>query len=197
MPNTIKEQIEYIEKNYAGTHKEDLLAIWERLQANNQEILNLYLELGKLEKPSEPILQVKLLHPEAKVPTRGSEGAIGWDLYSTESHPISLSPGTPTIINTGIAVAIPHGYYGRVAPRSGLAAKQGIDVLAGVIDEDYRGEVKVILNNTTDQFKIIDLSKPIAQLILERADQGKLIAVSELLATVRGEGGFGSTDRKE
>lgn len=163
-----------------------------------KELLDLWMYLHQHEKP-EPILQIKLLHPDAKVPTRGSDGAIGWDLHMGQvvRSPFILLPHETRKVHTGISVAIPHGYYGRIAPRSGLAAKQGINILAGVIDEDYRGEILVLLHNTSNISVSIDQTKPIAQLILERADQGRLIVVDELDDTVRGDGGFGSTDTKK
>src|ERR1700745_3122895 len=85
------------------------------------------------------------------LPTRGSAQAIGLDLYAdvTEARgAIEIRPGYRALVSTGIAIALPPGYYGRVAPRSGLALKQGIDVMAGVIDEDYRGEIHALLLNT-------------------------------------------------
>ena len=211
MAKTIQEQLDYINTYYEGTHKEDLLVIWNHLKSESdkhshfvdslsnkaKEIIDIWHYLHKQERP-EPILQVKLLHPDAKVPTRGSEGAIGWDLYKPITRsPLVILAQDYQIVDLGIAVKIPHGHYGRIAPRSGLAAKQGINVLAGVIDEDYTGEVKVILHNTTHNNVVIDQTKAIAQLILERADIGKLMVVEELLSTVRGSGGFGSTDNKE
>jgi len=142
-------------------------------------------------------LRVKRLTPTAKLPTRGSAQAIGLDLYAdvTEARgAIEIRPGYRALVSTGIAIALPPGYYGRVAPRSGLALKQGIDVMAGVIDEDYRGEIHALLLNT-NQWETFWV-KPgdrIAQLILERADIMPVVEVDELDATVRGANGYGST----
>ena len=83
-----------------------------------------------------------MLSPGAVAPTRGSAGAAGYDLYANEDVTIGNTEFTP--VNTGVSVAIPPGYYGRIAPRSGLAAKCGIIIGGGVIDEDYRGEIKVL-----------------------------------------------------
>ena len=94
-------------------------------------------------------LRFKQLDPRAVLPKRGSALAAGLDVCSIEE--ISLAPKQRVTARTGLAVAIPHGFYGRVAPRSGLAAKNGLDVLAGVIDSDYRGEVCCLLYNTGDE----------------------------------------------
>jgi dUTP pyrophosphatase len=137
-------------------------------------------------------LQYTLLSDSAKAPSYGSKGAIGLDLYAAEDG--YVSPGAVTCIDTGVAVAIPEGYYGRIAPRSGLAAKIGVDVLAGVIDPDYRGEIKVLLTAHLDKavYKF-GRGEKIAQLILERAERAELVYVDALGATERGSGGFGST----
>lgn len=143
-----------------------------------------------------PTLRVKRLRPDAVIPTYGSPGAIGLDLsFSCDrvGGSLCLYPGEWGTYSTGLAVAIPEGYYGRIAPRSGLAAKYGIDVLAGVIDSDYRGEIKVVLiNNGSAHFWIEDHAR-IAQLILERADQPLVLTVDDLEDTWRGTAGFGST----
>lgn len=136
-------------------------------------------------------LKVKLVHPEAQVPTRGSIHSAGVDLYAPEGH--RLVPGQRKLIPTGIQIAVPHGFYGRVAPRSGLAFKHGIDVLAGVIDSDYRGDLGVILINTGTQNFIIQKGDRIAQLIVEAILTPEVIQVKELDDTERGAGGFGST----
>ena len=88
---------------------------------------------------SPAILNFKRLDPRATLPTRGSTSSAGLDLYSIED--LSILPGKRVLARTGLAVAVPQGFYGRVAPRSGLAVKNGLDVLAGVIDSDYRGDV--------------------------------------------------------
>lgn len=135
--------------------------------------------------------QVKLLSDTASVPVRGSPCAAGYDLSSAED---AIVPARGRkLIKTDIAIAIPAGTYARVAPRSGLAYKHGIDVMAGVIDEDYRGAVGVILYNTSDQPFRVATRDRIAQLILERIDTPPANVVSELGGTARGEGGFGST----
>jgi dUTP pyrophosphatase len=137
------------------------------------------------------MLFVQKLHQESKLPTRGSSGAAGYDLYSSEDT--MIYPHGQCMVATGISIKVPSGTYGRVAPRSGLAVKFGIDVLAGVIDEDYRGEVKVILINHGDASFPIARGDRIAQLVLEQIQTPDVQHVVSLDETERGEGGFGST----
>jgi dUTP pyrophosphatase len=136
-------------------------------------------------------MSVKLLNPDATVPTRGSDEAAGYDLYSL--YPLKINPCERVVVSTGIAMKIPVGTYGRVAPRSGLALKNGIDVLAGVIDADYRGEIKVILINHDSKVVEFPAQSKIAQLIFEKIETPELEVVENLDDTNRGEGGFGST----
>ena len=96
-----------------------------------------------------PILKVKKLDPNAKLPVRGSAQAAGYDLHA--NHDSVIPARGKAIIKTGLAMAIPEGNYGRIAPRSGLAAKHMIDVGAGVIDSDYRGEIGVVLFNLSEK----------------------------------------------
>ncbi|KIS68923.1 putative dUTP pyrophosphatase [Mycosarcoma maydis] len=130
-------------------------------------------------------------HPLAKLPTRGSALAAGYDLYSAEK--VVLPQGGRKVVQTGICVAIPDGHYGRVAPRSGLASKHGIDTGAGVIDQDYRGLLGVLLFNLGEQDFIINQGDRIAQLILEKISTPDVQEVESLSETLRGAGGFGST----
>jgi dUTP pyrophosphatase len=136
-------------------------------------------------------LRVKLLNDRARAPVRGSAGAAGYDLASCEG--VVVPAGQRKVIKTGVSVAVPPGTYGRVAPRSGLAVRMGIDVLAGVIDEDYRGELAVILLNTGDAPFEVSPGDRIAQLILERIVTPDTVMVDDLDDTVRGAGRFGST----
>jgi dUTP pyrophosphatase len=136
-------------------------------------------------------LHFKKLDPRAILPTRGSSSAAGLDLYSIE--PVSLAPGQRVIARTGLAVAVPEGYYGRVAPRSGLATKQGLDVLAGVIDTDYRGEIGCLLHNTGAETIELPARSKICQLIIEKIITPEAVWADDLSNTDRGSGGFGST----
>lgn len=138
-------------------------------------------------------LRVKLLRQDAIVPTRGSARAAGIDLYSCEI--LTIQPHERALVPTGIAIAIPDHCYGRVAPRSSLALRDGIDVGAGVIDEDYRGEVKVLLFNHSALPFEIHRGDRIAQLIIEKISYAQVTLVDELPSTQRGDKGFGSTGK--
>jgi dUTP pyrophosphatase len=136
-------------------------------------------------------LSFKKLDPDAVLPTRGSPAAAGLDLYSIEA--VSLNRGERRLIRTGLAVAIPEGFYGRVAPRSGLAVQKGIDVLAGVIDADYRGEIRCLLINSGEETVHLPAQTKICQLIIEKIITPDAVWVESLSDTSRGGGGFGST----
>lgn len=131
-------------------------------------------------------------HPEFP-PSRATPGSIGYDLFSPIDT--SIPPNSRKAVPIGIRMDIPLGLYGRIAPRSGLAAKHGIDVAAGVIDPDYRGEIKVLLVNTSQKKFQIKKGDKIAQMIFERAALPAIRFFSSLTDTVRGQGGFGSTDK--
>lgn len=135
--------------------------------------------------------RVQKLHPRAILPTKASSGSAGYDLSSIEN--IIIDPGGKALIRTGLKIAIPENTYGRVAPRSGLAVRHGIDVGAGVIDADYRGEVSVLLFNHGKDCYHVHAGSRIAQLILERILTPDVEEVDVLDATERGEGGFGSS----
>lgn len=137
------------------------------------------------------LLRFKQLDSRAVLPTRGSSHAAGLDICSIED--IELGPKQRVLARTGLAVAIPPGFYGRVAPRSGLAAKDGLDVLAGVIDSDYRGEVCCLLYNTSDEGITLSAGSKICQLIVEQIITPEAAWASDLDETARGAGGFGST----
>ena len=136
-------------------------------------------------------LLVKLLTPNAIPPMRASLLAAGYDLCSNEN--IIIPARQRKLVHTGISIAIPNEHYGRVAPRSGLALKKGIDVGAGVCDADYRGEICVILFNHSDEDFEVNEGDRIAQLILERISTPSVRIVEDLDDTERGENGFGST----
>ena len=136
------------------------------------------------------IVKIKKLNDKAIMPQWNNRSA-GCDLSSTECY--TLKPGERKLFKTGLSMAIPDSLYGRIAPRSGLAFKSGIDVMAGVIDEDYRGEVGVILINLGQEDKTIFVGDKIAQLILESYHTASFYWVDDLEATDRGSGGFGST----
>lgn len=147
-------------------------------------------------------LLIKRLHADAMLPVRKSDGAAGYDMYSdqevtlppllTVTHDDSLANSRATLVSTGIAMTVPEGTYGQLAPRSGLAVK-GIHVGAGVIDEDYTGEVKVLLFNLSDKPIVLAKHERIAQLILKKIETPEVEEVQELGVTARGGNGFGST----
>jgi len=140
------------------------------------------------------MVAVKLLHKDAKAPTRANRHAAGFDLYAITGA--ELPPWSRLLVPTGIAVSLPRGTYGRIAPRSGLASKQGVAIMAGVVDNDYRGEIHVLLLNASYHFCQLEAGDRIAQLILERYDDDPdVMVVDTLPGTERGSGGFGSTGR--
>ncbi|KAI1334761.1 deoxyuridine 5'-triphosphate nucleotidohydrolase [Xylariaceae sp. FL0016] len=138
-----------------------------------------------------PPLMIKKLSDKAKLPTRGSAFAAGYDIYAAKETVIPARG--KALVDTDIAIAVPAGTYGRIAPRSGLASKHFIDTGAGVIDADYRGQVKVLLFNHADTDFSVAEGDRVAQLVIERIYTPEVREVAELDASVRGAGGFGST----
>ena len=136
-------------------------------------------------------VKIHLITETAIMPTQSSPGAAGWDLYADES--MIIQPGARAMIATGIAVSLPLDTVGMIWPRSGLALKQGIDVLAGVVDSDYRGPVGVVLQNHGQYGVLISPGDRIAQLVIQPIVPARLMAVSQLGDTHRGDRGFGST----
>ena len=139
-------------------------------------------------------LRVRRLHADAVLPRRAYEGDAGFDLASCEQ--VALEPGARAVVGTGIAVAIPEGHAGLVLPRSGLAAQNGVSVVnsPGLIDEGYRGEVKVILLNTdANERFLVEPGMRIAQLVVVPLPSVALVDAVELPPSRRGEGGLGSS----
>ena len=134
---------------------------------------------------------IKKLEESATIPTRATDSDAGYDLYSINDGIVPA--GGRKVVGTGIAIAIPPPYYGRVAPRSGLAVKKGIDVLAGVIDSGYRNEIGVVLINLGGASVTLPAGTRIAQIIIEKCHEVEWNDVEELAASNRGQGGFGST----
>ncbi|MBN3296330.1 DUT protein, partial [Amia calva] len=139
------------------------------------------------------VLRFAKLSENATPPTKGSSKAAGYDLYSAYDYTIPAMD--KAIVKTDIQIAVPSGCYGRVAPRSGLAAKHFIDVGAGVVDEDYRGNVGVVLFNFSKETFEVKKGDRVAQLICERISYPELEQHETLDETERGAGGFGSTGR--
>lgn len=140
-------------------------------------------------------MKIKLLSDKAKVPTRGSEEAAGWDLYAATGA--TIPPHSTVKVSTDIAIEIPAGYFGAVFARSGLATKQGLRPAncVGVIDSDYRGSVIVALHNDSDQVKEIFSGDRIAQLIFIPYSSWDWEIVDELSDTDRGDGSFGHSGK--
>lgn len=131
-------------------------------------------------------------------PAYATELSAGVDLKANLEQPVTIGPLERTLVPTGLFIALPAGYEAQVRPRSGLAAKNGITVLntPGTIDADYRGEIKVILVNLSNQpFEIVP-GERIAQMVIARHETAQWEEVESLDSTERGEGGFGSTGRK-
>ncbi|EDO46592.1 predicted protein [Nematostella vectensis] len=145
------------------------------------------------EERAETVLYFKKLTKLGLPPTRGSSHAAGYDLYS--AYDVSIPAQGKALVKTDIAVAIPDGCYGRVAPRSSLAWKHQIDVGAGVIDRDYRGNVGVVLFNLGSSAYEVKQGDRIAQLIVERIQTPSIVEVEDLDSTERGAGGYGSTGK--
>lgn len=134
-------------------------------------------------------LRVKKLHPDAVIPTRTSPHSVGYDLYSMED--ITVPSMDRRIVSTGVCATLPPGVYGRIAPRSGMTLKYGIQTGAGVVDPDYTGELVVVLFNFGSEDFEIKKGNRIAQMILERCETPLIEEVVELVETTRGNNGFG------
>ncbi|XP_042798051.1 deoxyuridine 5'-triphosphate nucleotidohydrolase, mitochondrial isoform X3 [Panthera leo] len=150
---------------------------------------------SKRARPAEDAMRLRFvrLSEHATAPSKGSARAAGYDLYSAYDY--TVPPMEKVLVKTDIQIALPSGCYGRVAPRSGLAAKHFIDVGAGVIDEDYRGNVGVVLFNFGKEKFEVKKGDRIAQLICERIFYPEIEEVQVLDDTERGSGGFGSTGK--
>jgi dUTP pyrophosphatase len=139
------------------------------------------------------MIQVKLLTENSKAPTRNTPTDAGLDLYASEA--VLINGRGWKAISAGISISIPDGFYARIAPRSGLAYKHGLDVFAGVVDSGYRGEIKVIIYNAGEKDHSINVGDKIAQLIIEKCYLWDALIVNELNESDRGERGFGSSGR--
>ena len=134
-------------------------------------------------------LRVEKLHPDAVIPTRTSPHSVGYDLYSMED--ITVPSMDRRIVSTGVCATLPPGVYGRIAPRSGMTLKYGIQTGAGVVDPDFTGELVVVLFNFGSEDFEIKRGNRIAQMILERCETPLIEEVIELTETERGDNGFG------
>ena len=143
-------------------------------------------------------IEIKKLEEGAKMPTRGSEQAAGYDLYAKSSEDLIIPAHQTMMVGTGLAAAIPDGYFGAIFARSGLASKRSLRPAncVGVIDSDYRGELIVALHNDSDEDRTIEAHERIAQLVIMPYLSVEFDEVSELSETERGTGGFGSSGTK-
>ena len=140
-------------------------------------------------------IRIKKLHENAELPRYHTAHAAGMDLVACIDEPIVLEPHGRAVIPTGIAIALPPGYEAQIRGRSGMAAKHGVMPANGVgtIDADYRGEVGVILLNTSSEPFVVEPGMRVAQMVIARYETAELVEVDELDETDRGQGGFGST----
>lgn len=140
-------------------------------------------------------MKIKRLNENAIIPTRGSSAAAGYDLYTTDET--MIAPGQTVLVGTGLAMEIPEGYFGAVFARSGLATKEGLRPAncVGVIDADYRGELKVPLHNDSDVERPVTAGERIAQLVIMPFLAVDFEKTDELSDTARSTGGFGSTGK--
>lgn len=146
--------------------------------------------------PVRPIQVTRLPHGEGlPLPSYATAGAAGMDLLAAVAETVTLAPGARTLVPTGLAIALPPGHELQIRPRSGLALKHGILLpnSPGTIDEDYRGELQVIVMNAGDTPFAIERGMRIAQAVLSPVLRAEWVPVESLDATVRAAGGFGST----
>ena len=138
-------------------------------------------------------VRIKKIHYDAVIPSYAHTGDAAFDLKSVGDY--LIGPGERTVVKTGLQIEIPEGYWGNIRDRSGMAAKYGIHILAGVIDSNYRGEVGVVMANLGKENYSVNRGDKIAQMIIQSYEHCEIKEVSELSETVRGEEGFGSTGK--
>ena len=140
-------------------------------------------------------IKFKKLSETADIPQRGSEKAAGYDLRANIEQPQAVNPHETVMIGTGLAIAIPEGYYGAIMARSGISAKRGLRPAncVGVCDADYRGEYMVAVHNDSNKIQTVAPHEKIAQLLVLPVATAEFVEVAELDDTDRGDGGFGST----
>lgn len=136
-------------------------------------------------------MQVQLLSVHARLPERATDGSAGYDLFAADL--VTIGRDTRELVPLDLAIAIPDGYVGMLKSRSSLAVK-GLDVVAGVIDSDYRGPVKVVLHNSSTRNLTVHKGDKVAQMLLLPVAAMEVVKVEKLNETQRGTGGFGSTD---
>lgn len=191
------------EERAAALEVIDEIAADDTLSRSKRDFLTSLIEgsvvsiINLIEVPRERVkVQIKKLSEDAVIPQYAHKTDAGADVYAIED--VTLKPHETQLIKTGISVAIPVGYEIQVRPRSGLSLKTGLRVAnaPGTIDSDYRGEVCVIMTNTANLSQTINRGDKIAQLVISAVPMIDWVEVDELDSTERGEGGFGSTDKK-
>ncbi len=142
-------------------------------------------------------IALRKMTENAQIPVRGSLQAAGYDLFADLSEAVAILPQETKMVGTGIACAIPEGYFGGIYARSGLSAKEGLRPAncTGVVDSDYRGEIKVALHNDSKESRTILPGQKIAQMVVQAFLPVEFETVEDLDATERGGGGFGSTGK--
>ena len=138
-------------------------------------------------------MRVKRVRENAKLPVRKSPEAAGYDLHAAIEIPMMINVFGKVVIPTGLKIALPKDTVGLIWSRSGWAVEFDCETGAGVIDEDYRGEVKIVLRNLGREAKIVNPGDRIAQILVQKIEKPEVIEIDELPNTERGEGGFGST----
>lgn len=144
-------------------------------------------------------MEIKVINSSRyELPKHETSGSAGLDLRSNEKYTILLEPFKRELIHTGIHIELPQGYEAQIRPRSGLALKKGLTVLnsPGTIDSDYRGEIGVILYNSSNEPAIVDPGERIAQMVIAKYERVELVKVNSLNETDRGDGGYGHTGTK-
>lgn len=150
------------------------------------------LDLGSIQSIMNPYkMRVKRLHSDAKIPEKAHSTDLGYDLFC--SFDVELPPRSVTLVDTGICIGFPLGYGGLLRDRSSVSTKRGLFVVAGVIDQAYRGQIKVAMYNSNDTWDRFTVGDKIAQMLLYPVISAEAMEVDELDETDRGAGGFGST----
>lgn len=144
-------------------------------------------------------MKVKIVNTSKhQLPSYETSASAGMDLRANLDEPVVLKPLERALIPTGLFIELPVGYEAQIRPRSGLAIKKGITLLntPGTVDADYRGEIRIILANISNEDFVVNNGERIAQMVINQHEQAQWIEVEELLETERGTGGFGSTGTK-
>lgn len=144
-------------------------------------------------------IQIKIINQSSNpLPAYATPGSSGMDLRASLEHPQAIKPMERILIPTGLFIELPDGYEAQIRPRSGLAVKQGITCLntPGTIDADYRGEIKIILINLSEQEQVIEPGDRIAQMIIQKVEKAEWTEAAAINSTLRSDGGFGHTGKQ-